>query len=75
MFIPFFSFGIYFLEKKGVLLIGGKSKDFLVFRKDNFHCIQIVRNAHDNDILGFVEFKDGSIGSFSKDNKIKIWNF
>ena len=46
----------------------------LIYRNDNYECIQIIQNAHDKDIFGFVELKDGSILSYSWDNKIKIWN-
>ena len=72
--IPFNCLGIRLIEDKGIFLIGGKSKDIRVYRNDNYECIQIIQNAHDNYILGLVELKDGSILSYSWDKKIKIWN-
>ena len=71
--IPFKCFGIRLIEDKGIFLIGGKSKDIRIYRSDNYECIQIIQNAHYDDILGFVGLKDGSILSYSVDKKIKIW--
>ena len=72
--IPFMCLGIRLIENKGIFLIGGKSKDIRIYRNDNYECIQIIQNAHDNDIVGFVELKNESILSYSNDKKIKIWN-
>ena len=72
---PFRCNGIYLIENKGIFMIGGKSKDIRIYRNDNFECIQIIKNAHLNDIKGFIELKDGSIASYSKDKTIKIWCF
>ena len=71
--IPFKCYGIRLIEDKGIFLIGGESKDIRIYRNDNYECIQIIQNAHDKDILGFVELKDESIISYSDDNKIKKW--
>ena len=73
--IPFICWGIRLIEDIGIFLIGGESKDIRIYRNDNYECIQIIQNAHDNYISGFVELKDGSIVSYSNDNKIKIWNY
>ena len=45
-----------------------------MYRNDNYECIRVIQNAHDGDISGFVELKDGSILSYSDDKRIKIWN-
>ena len=45
----------------------------MIFRNDNYECIQIIQNAHDNSICGFVELKDESILSYSWDGGVKIW--
>ena len=47
----------------------------MVYRNDNYECIQIIQNAHDDSILGFIELKDGTIISYSSDKKIKVWSF
>ena len=48
----------------------------MIYRCDNFKCIQIITNAHDDfSINGFAELKNGSIASFSRDKTIKIWSF
>ena len=73
--IPFRCFGIGLIDDKGIFLIGGESKDIRVYRNDNYECIQIIQNAHDDIILGFIELKDCSIASFSNDKRIKIWCF
>ena len=67
--------GICLIEDKGIFLVGGESKDIKIYRNDNYECIQIIKNAHKNDINGFIEMKDSSIASFSDDMIIKIWNF
>jgi WD40 repeat protein len=72
--IPFKCWGIRLIDDKGIFLIGGYSKDIRVYRNDNYECIQIIQNAHDKDINGFVELKDGSILTYSNDKRIKIWN-
>ena len=72
--IPFKCWGIRLIKNKEIFLLGGWSKDIRVYRNKNYQCVQIIQNAHDDDILGFVELKDGSIASYSSDKKIKIWN-
>ncbi len=49
--------------------------DIRIYRNDNYECIQEIKDAHNKDINGFIELKDGSIASFSKDKTIKIWSF
>ena len=49
------------IDKKGIILIGGKSKNIKIYRSDNFECIQTIENAHDDEIAGFIELYDGSI--------------
>ena len=71
----FLCWGICLIEDKGIFLVGGKSKDIKIYRNDNYECIQIIQNAHNDDINGFIELKDCSIASFSDDMIIKIWNF
>ena len=45
----------------------------MIYRNDNYKCIQIIQNAHDNSINGFIKLKDESIISYSDDKKIKKW--
>jgi hypothetical protein len=46
----------------------------MIYRNDNYECIQTIKNAHDDEIYDLIESKDGSIISCS--NKImKIWSF
>ena len=73
--ISFKCSGIILIENKEIFLIGGKSNDIMIFRNDNYDCIQIIQNAHDNSICGFVELKDESLISYSLDKKIKKWKF
>ena len=72
---PFQCNGITLIENKGIFLVGGLSNDIRIYRNDNYECIQVIQNAHDDDIFGFVELKDKSIVSYSRDNKIKQWVF
>ena len=72
---PFHCWGISLIEDKGIFLVGGVSKDIRIYRNDNYECIQEIKDAHNDDINGFIELKDGSIASFSSDETIKIWSF
>ena len=47
------------------------SKNIRVYSNDNYECIQIIKDAHNDSITGFIELKDGAIASFSRDEKIK----
>ena len=64
--------GITLIEDKGIFIIGGVSKYIRIYRNDTYKCIQTIKNAHDENIKGFIELKDGSIASFSSDKRIKI---
>ena len=66
---------IILLEDKGIFLVGGESKNIKIFRRDNYDCIQIINNAHNNYISCFLQLKNDSIVSYSYDNTIKIWSF
>ena len=72
---PFRCWGISLIEDKGIFLVGGMSKDIRIYRNDNYECIQEIKDAHNNDINGFIKLKDGSIALFSFDKTIKIWSF
>ena len=65
--------GIYVIEDKGIFLVGGKSKDIKIYRRDNYECVQIIKDAHNDEINGFIELNDCSIASYSDDKAIKIW--
>ena len=65
---------IYLIENKGIFLVGGDSKDIIIYRNDNYECIQTIKNAHDDNIKGFIQLKDCLIASYSNDETIKIWN-
>ena len=57
-------------------LLGGFSNDILVYRNDNYKCIQIIKNTHDDlSMNGFAELKNGFIASFVCDKTIKIRSF
>jgi hypothetical protein len=72
---PFQCNSICVIKEKGIVLIGGRSKDIRVYRVDTFECIQTIKDAHENDIRGFTQIKDGLVASFSKDKFIKIWSY
>ena len=45
----------------------------MIYRNDNYECIQTIKDAHNDYIMDFIELKEGSIISCS--NKImKEWN-
>ena len=48
----------------------------MIYRCDNFKCIQIIKNANDDfSINGFIELKNGCIVTFVRDKTIKILSF
>ena len=71
--IPFTCLGIEIIKEKELLFIGGGSNDILIYSNYNYECIQIITNAHDDNIDGFIKLKNGSIVSYSNDGKIKVW--
>ena len=73
--IPFDCYGIKIIEEKRIFLVGGDSKDFVIYKSDSYEYIKTIKNAHNDNIKGFVEFKNGLIASFSEDKTIKIWSF
>ena len=62
------------IENKGILFIGGVSNDIQIYRSDNYECIQTIKNAHQNEINGITELKDGSIATYANDKIINIWS-
>ncbi len=71
----FYCYGVCLIEEKGLFLVCGESRDIEVYRNDNYECIQRIKNAHDEYILGICELKNGIIASYGLDQIIKIWNF
>ena len=71
----FTCYGILVMINKGVFLTGGKCKDIKIFDCNSLQCVQNIINAHNNSIIGFTQFNDGSVISYSWDNTIKIWSF
>ena len=58
---------------KGIFLIGSDC-NIIIYRSDNFQCIENISNAHKGEISGFVELKNELVGSFSSDKNLKIWD-
>ena len=65
---------ITLIEDKGIFLVGGESKDIRIYRNDNYECIQTIKQAHNNSIVGFNQLKNGKIISYGLDSYIKIWS-
>ena len=73
--IPFQCNGIIIIKEKGIFLIGGLSNDIMIYRINDYENIEIIKNAHNDFIIGFNRFRDNLFVSFSKDKTIKIWSF
>ena len=69
---PFECYAIYLIEDKGIFLVGGESNDIMIYRSDNYECIQTIKDAHESKIFCFIELKIGTIISCSADKFIKI---
>ena len=71
---PFLSWGICIIKNMNLILVGGNSKNINIYSAENLECIQIIENAHNNDILGFIQSKNNLIISYSKDSTMNIWS-
>ena len=67
--------GIFILKEKGLFFISGFSKNFKIYRCDNYECIYIENNCHNNFIKGFIQINKYYIVSYSYDKNINIWLF
>jgi WD40 repeat protein len=67
--------GIFILKEKGLFFISGFSQNFKIYRCDNYECIYIEKDSHNNFIKGFVQINNCSIVSYSYDKSINIWFF
>ena len=71
----FLCFGICTIEEKGIFLTGGKSQEIRIYRTDNYECIKIIKDAHNDEIYGIIELNNGTIASYGYEETIKIWSF
>ena len=67
-------FGICIFQEKGIFLIGGRSEEIKIYKIDNYECIKIIENAHNDIILGINKLKNHLIASYGEDRTIKIWS-
>ena len=67
--------GILILKEKGLFFISGFSKNFKIYKCDNYECIYIENDCHNNFIKGFTQINNFSIVSYSYDKYINIWVF
>ena len=72
--ISFLCYGILTIEIKGIFLIGGESKNIIIYNNNNYECTGIINDAHDFDIKGFILLNNNLIASFSQ-KIIRIWSF
>ena len=70
----FTCFAICVIIEKGIFITGGESHHINVFRTDNYNCIQTFKEAHNDNIYGITQLKNGKIVSYSGDSKIKVWS-
>ena len=71
----FSCWAISIIKGKSLFLIGGKNKNIYLYKSYNLKLEQSVFNAHDNDIIGFLDLNNGQIASYGNDKKIKIWSY
>ena len=67
-------FSIEVFNNFGIFLIG-KENNIIVFNSNSYNIIQIYNDAHNDNINGFVQLKNGDILSFSNDETMKVWSF
>ncbi len=66
--------GICVIEDKGIFLIGGQSKVIKIYNSNNYECIKIFKDVHNNFIFGIKELTNENIISYG-DKMINIWSF
>ena len=69
----FTCWAICFIPNMNIILYGGMVNDLYICRSDNYELIQQIKNAHNGNIRGINQLKNGLIASVSEDFKIKIW--
>ena len=70
----FICWGICVIEDKGIFLIGGQSKVIKIYNSNNYECIKIFKDVHNNFIFGIKELTNENIISYG-DKMINIWSF
>ena len=63
------------LENKKLFITGGFSREIKIYNTNNYECIQIINNAHNDEIYGINKLKNDIIVSYGEDKIIKIWTF
>ena len=67
-------YGILFVKNKNLILCGGNKEIKIYIYENNFENVQIIQNAHDDNINGLILYEKDKIISFSDDGKIKLWS-
>ena len=65
--IPFQCLCIRTIYERGIFLVGGYSKDLLIFRSDNYELLQKYENAHEQYIEGITQLSNGLIATHGWD--------
>ena len=63
------------IENKEIFLTGGFSREIKIYKSNNYECIQILNNVHNDEIYGINKLKNDIIVSYGEDKIIKIWSF
>ena len=63
---------IFYSKIHNLIFIGGNCNHIFIYNS-NLELINVIENAHDNDINGFNILNDESIISYSDDRTVKIW--
>ncbi len=66
-------FGIYVIQNKGIFLIGGFN-DIKIYSYESYECVQLIKNAHNGAIYGFVQLNNELFVSYGNDKIIRIWS-
>ena len=69
-------FSIFNIENKGIFLVSGMNNIIKVYRSDNYENIQTITNLDIEDtIIGFIEYENNLIISYSKNSIFYMWEF
>ena len=70
----FYCFSICVIREHGIFLASGENNNIKVYKTSNFKFIQIIKNAHCKNIIGFIQLKNDLVLSYGMDNELNIWS-
>ena len=71
----FYCFSICVIREYGIFLANGENNNIKIYKISNFKLIELIKNAHCKNIIGFIQLKNGLVLSYGMDNELNIWSY